>query len=545
MTIIRAITNFIGANSAVNPKRLVDGVGVYAANLDNRWGDMRGLPLPSTVHTLTGVVGQQESIYRFGRESPSDTQYWFAFAFDIDVARSMLASDPTERTYGTAVGPFDQPYYTDNTFLAGGPPYPTGGWELGVPAPVDGMVAAVTTPVGGEQEDRVYVATFVRGNAEKDESAPSSPVTITCKSEDVVTLSSLPAVTAGAHNVQYRRIYVSTGKDFQQVGSDIAHSSVSMVDNLTRGAVLQTGGSTQKPAWLEPPDDLAGLIELWGGMHGAHTGKAYRTCVPYFPHAWPIEYQRIVPDTIVGTAKWGQNWLLATTGLPRVAMGTNPLAMVDTPIYFRQACVSKRSVKGVGHGVCWASNAGLCYYGQHGPRILTESILTRQQWRALHPETIVGASWGPWYFGFYNDGSRKGFMINTINPTSMVWLPDIAIWATFEDIISDALFLLGASNVIYKWENDNPDLSTAVFKDKVVRHPEPTCPGAARIVATTYPALFSLWADDDLKVDELEVLDDEPFRLPSGYLAEEFQMQISGTGPIEAVFLAEEIADLL
>jgi hypothetical protein len=52
--------------------------------------------------------------------------------------------------------------------------------------------------------------------------------------------------------------------------------------------------------------------------------------------------------------------------------------MVDRPIPgFKQACVSKKSVKSVGHGVCWASNDGLAYFGQAGPKVLTDGILTK------------------------------------------------------------------------------------------------------------------------------------------------------------------------
>jgi hypothetical protein len=277
-------------------------------------------------------------------------------------------------------------------------------------------------------------------------------------------------------------------------------------------------------------------------MHGAFDDKSYMTSVPFKPHAWPVEYRRAIPDTIVGTAKWGQQWLLATTGLPRVVTGTTPGGMADAPIYFRQACRSKRSVRSVGHGVCWASNNGLCYHGQRGTFVMTERLLTKAQWRALNPASIIGANWGSWYVGFYDNGTtRQGFMIDTEKPDGIIWLNQGAS-GVFEDSVSETLFLVDTGNVIRKFDAGLVD--SATFRSRVFRHPMATNPGAARIIGTTYPVTFSLWADGVLMVDARTITSDEGFRLPGGYVAEEFQVQVVGAGPLEAVFVAEEMADL-
>jgi hypothetical protein len=540
MSLVVDLRRFLAANGNLNPKLLGEGIGVNAVNLDVSQGDFRGLRSASSAHTLTGYGSQQISLYRMGRDTPSDTQYWLAFNTDADFARSMLANDPTERTYYTGVG--GKPRYTDNTFL-GTAPYPTGSVELGVPAPSGGIAAALNTAGPGATETRVYTDTFVRANG--DESAPNTtPSSISVTGGSTVNLNSLAAVPSGNHGITLRRIYVSTsGGPFQQCVEQAA-GTTSALDSGARGPVLQTGGSTTKPAWLTPPDDLKGITELWSGMHGAFEDKAYRVCVPFSPHAWPVEYRRAVPDKIVGTAKWGQQWLIATTGLPRVVTGTTPGGMGDTPIYFRQACVSKRSVRSVGHGVCWASNSGLCYHGQRGTAIITERILTKAQWRALNPASIIGANWGDWYIGFYSEGAEGaegGFMINTTQPDGVIWLTQVAA-GVFEDSISESLYLLTTGNVIRKW--DAGTVQSATFRSKVFRHPSPSCPSAARVVASTYPVTFSMWADGSLKVNAKTVTNDDVFRLPGGYMAEEFQVEVSGTGPLEAVFVGEEVVDL-
>lgn len=532
-------TKFLGAAPGINPKKLAPGLGVDAQNLDMTQGDFRGRRAATLVHTLTGYgATQQHSLYRWGRETASDTQYWFAYTADVDFARSLLASDPTERTYGTG-GSFTEPVFTDSSFIST-PPYGTTGYGLKIEAPVAGMTATVNTAGSGSNETRVYVATWLRANG--DEGAPSPPVEIVVPKGSTVDLSSFPAAPSfGSYGVTTRRIYVSTGGDFRQCAEDVV-ATATLTDTGTRGAILQSGGSSSKPAWIAPPATMRGLIELWNGMHGAFDGKQYLTCHPYKPHAWPAEYRRQVPDTIVGSAKWGQNWLLATTGLPRVVMGTTPLAMVDAPINFKEACLSKRSVVGVGHGVCWASSRGLCYHGQRGTFVMTDGLLTQAQWRALQPGTIIGAAWQGWYIGFYNDGARKAFMIDTMNPANGVIFVNQEAFAQFSDPLTDTLYLLGTGNTIYKW--DAGAVSAATYKSRVHRLQRDTNPGAARIIATTYPVTFSMWADGVLKVNAQSITSDAGFRLPSGYTCEELQYQISGVGGVEAVLIGEEMVDL-
>jgi hypothetical protein len=529
----------LGANTLVNPKQLGPGLGVNASNLDSSQGDFRGRRDVTTAHTLVGYgATQQHSLYRMGRETVIDTQYWLAFTVDVDFARSLLANDTTERTYGTA-GSFTKPAYTDNTFL-GSTPYPTSYYYMGIPAPATGMTATVNTAGTGNNETRTYVSTYVRYN--DDEGPPSQAVTLICAAGSSVNLSAFPSDPSATYGVTKRRIYVATTGDFRLCVDSTVLATATLVDSGTRGEILQTGGSTAKPDWEPPDDNMIGLIELWNGMHGGFYKNQYGTCVPYKPHAWPVVYRRQIPDRIIGTAKFSDSWVLATSGIPRVVRGASPEGMLDKPINLKEGCVAKRSVVGVEHGVCWASNRGLCYYGTKGAMVLTRNIFTEAQWQALVPSTILGAYWQGYYIGFYNDGTRRGFMLPVDDPSGVIFLTQGA-YATFSDPLSGTLYILDSSNVIKKW--DAGTVMSATFKSRVFRHPRAVTPSAARIIGTTYPVTFSLWADGTLKVNAQSIANDTPFRLPGGYAAEEFQYQIVGTGPIEMVAVAEEMVDLV
>ena len=83
-----------------------------------------------------------------------------------------------------------------------------------------------------------------------------------------------------------------------------------------------------------------------------------------------------------------------------------------------------------------------------------------------------------------------------------------------------------------------------VRRNGIRRLQRKTNPGAGRIIGTTYPVTLSIWADGVLKVNGKTISNDEGFRLPSGYTCDEFQYQVSGTGPVEAVMFAEDMGDL-
>jgi hypothetical protein len=358
-----------------------------------------------------------------------------------------------------------------------------------------------------------------------------------------VDLSAFPTDPDSTYGVTKRCIYVATTGEFRRCVEETVLATATLTDTGARGDILLTGGATSKPDWIAPPDDMIGLRELWNGMHGGHIsgGKQYMVCVPYNPHAWPALYRRQVPDPIVGSDKFGQSWVLATTGLPRVVEGREPQGMQDRPINLQEACVSKRSVVSVEHGVCWASNRGLAYYGTKGAMLLTRNIFTEAQWRALVPSTIVGAYWQGYYVAFYNDGTRKGFMIPVDDPSGVIFLTQGA-FGVFRDPLSGTLYILDSSNAIKKW--DAGTVASATFKSRVFRHPRAVTPGAFRIIATTYPVTFSLWCDGVQKINAFSVTSDAEHRVPSGYTAEEFQYEITGTGPVEGVFVGEEPVDL-
>jgi hypothetical protein len=544
--LIAAWSNFSGCNRKVHPKRLPEGVGANAVNLRLGFADMRTWRAASTVVT-TGGATPLISAYRMNRATVSDTSAWIQWTTDVDVVRSLNPNDSTEEIYYTGDG---VPKRTDNVLGLPAAPGPAASRTLGIPKPTAALTATVLVPGSGTDQTRVYVDLF--RNDQGRASAPGVPRSIVCKPDATVTLDGFDTVPGGYPDVTLRDIYVSVdGSEYRRC-NQIAVATTSVVDTGARGEVMESGGSTSKPAWEMPPSGLKGLIELYNGMLGGFVGKQFMVCEPGKPWAWPVEYQDTVFDDIVGTGKWGQNWVLLTTSTPVVLRG-GPLLFDKQPVQFFQACVSKRSVVSMGNGVCWASPRGLCFIGDSGVRVLTEDILSPEQWEALNPSSITGARIeGGMYYGAYNDGTAKAFMLDPNNPRGIIFLTQGAR-GVFYDPISDRLYLQDTGNVIRRWNHPSAALLTGTFLTEVKRHPQPTNPGFAMIVADEPVSVaFKLYAAV-LQADKTTVWTEmfsrtvtsgEPFSLPAGYMAQDFQVEVQTTGPVQGVLLAEDVADL-
>ena len=373
-----------------------------------------------------------------------------------------------------------------------------------------------------------------------EEGAPS-PVSasLSCKTDDTVTISALAAAPAGEYGINRIRIYrtqaSSSGADFYFLREIISTLTTSTDDNRALGEVLPS------TTWTIPPANLKQLIGLWNGMMAGISGRSVRFCEAFVPYAWPVAYE-ILPlhSTPVALAAFGQTLVVLTDGSPFLVTGGGPDAMDQQPMEFLQACVAPRSAVGMGHGVAWASPDGLAYVGSSGPRMLTEGVLTRDDWQALLPSTIVGCMYEQRYIGFYNDGSAKGFVLDPANPNGMYFL-DFGVDALYLDDLQDALYVLNGTS-IGKW--DAGTLKTVTFKSKEFALPKPMVGLAcAQVTASAYPVTFKLYADGVLKHTQT-VANDSPFRLPGGYHAQMVQVEVSGTQAVQSIVLAHSMAEI-
>jgi len=544
MAVIR-YAGFSGENRAINPVLLPETVGVASRNQKPGRGDLRPWKSPLTVAAST--AGRQ-TIYRMGRDIDDDSQYWLSWTTAVNVVRGFDANDTTEQTFYTGDG---IPKFTDNILGLATAPYPTTSRPMGIPAPVGaptvaGTNSGATSPV---IEYYYYVYTYV--STAGWESAPS-PVSALVTRDNLgsTSISGFSSVPSGNYDINRIRIYrtqgSSTGTDFYFLGEISIATSSTTDNNQTLGEVLSTnfwfpapgiptGGAT---SITEPT--LSNLTAMWNGMMSGISGNSVRICEPYTPYAWPPTYEIIPPDSKpVGLGVFGQTLLVLTTGRPLVAQGSTPDGMDQKPLEINQACVAARSIVSMGTGVAWASEDGLCWLGQDGARVITNGVMLREDWQALVPSSIIGKMYEGMYLGSYNDGSgRKGFIIDPSG--GGIYFLDVGYEAMYFDSLKDQLYVLNGSN-IGKW-----DAGTALTyrsRSKPFRQGVPINFAAAVVVANAYPVTFRLYADGVLKHTQT-VADRNPFRLPSGYRAFEFQIELEGSNPVQDAAIATSIEEL-
>lgn len=529
------VTGMAGAVKALDAHLLDASIGSNSVNQRPRAGELSPWRQPLTV---ASVPTGRKTIYRFGRDVDNDAAYWFSWTTIVHAVRGFLASDSTERTYITGDGP---PKVTDNVIGLAGAPYPTASRDLGVPAPSGS--SSVTQTTAGTGDDRLvfYADTFITDKGE--ESKPRLFGSITCKPGAVISFGSLPGVPAGNYGITTRRFYrgestaAGVGEFFFLLDQDSTLTTGSDDGRALGAGVMATTG------WEMPPSDLKSLTGLWGGMMAGISGRSVRYCVPYKPYAWPVDYVTEPADvTPIALAVWSKNLLVLTNGRPYLVNGSTPDGMGDEPIEFGKGCLSVKSVCDVEHGVVWSSGDGLAYFGANGPVLLTLGILTREQWQAMAPDTLVGVLYEGTYLGFYKIGSEWfGFAIDVVEPRGIYFL-DKGYPAAYLDKLRDSVFVLDGANV-KKWDAD-ASFMTAKFVSKTFRAERDVNLTALEVVARSWPVTVKIYGDGTLR-DTRTITSAKPVTMkPGGNPAREFYFEISTAGAFIGLSAAPTMREL-
>lgn len=542
------LSGFSGSNLATDARQLPEQVGTNA--LDMEPGRDRFISLRSRVTRATVPASPaRKSLYRMGRDTVDPANYWLSGSKVLNYAR-MFGDNPTERTIITGD---DSPKWTNTTLALSAAPYPQVMRELAVPVPDAPTVALVTDGSATTAANRYYVQTLT--NDLGWESGPSAPSpALFCKNGAIVDITALGAVPAGNYGLATRRIYVTepgTGGDteFYFLREIALASSTTQDDARARGGLLATYDGTVGSSWLPPPATGFGVIALHAGMHAMLSDGKLHICEPNAPYAYPAKYDRTLRAKGVALGKWGQNLVVLTTAEPVVYEGVDPLGMSARPPGLNHPCRAARAVVSFADGVAFPSNDGLAWIGSAGQAILTDGVLTPEQWRALAPETMVAGRWRDCYVCSYTDeGGTKGFMFDLKNPGRIWWL-SAGFDACHYDELAQALFVVESGNV-REFAAGAPMVGT--FTGKKFLQTQPTNYAFCKVTAPQFPVtvkVTSTWQDPTtgtprVNVEIRTVAGPGVFSLQSGFMAEEIQPEVSATGEVVVVRLARDVRDL-
>jgi hypothetical protein len=411
------------------------------------------------------------------------------------------------------------------------------------------------------------------------------------------------------HNISLTRIYRTkdglTTTDFFLVAEQA--STLTTYNDTIADADL--GSIIESETWLQPPTDMAGMIETSNQTLVGFSGKLLMFSVAGVPYAWPIANQFSVPYTIVSVASYDNIIYVLTDEEVWVAVGNTVQSIVLDPTGFRYPCVSKRSARAEAAGIFYASPDGLCLVGPGVSALLTErTILKRdastipgsKDWEVdYNPSTITGAFYLGMYFGFYDviGGGKQGFTFS--KDASLPYLVDLTYGVTgvYVDEKQRRLYVVN-DNEIKEWDANTGQRLVVDWRSKMLESPKLINPvtcrihadfdafdensdldlqEAQRLIDIAYNAAlivsddpiegdingmavnvqdvngsllrdagssfsnrtltFQLWAGGELKKSK-SILNDKMFKLPGGYTATDFQINLSGNIDVYSVELA-------
>ncbi len=494
---------------------------------------------------LGTISGATKTLFKY-----SDS-IWIASNEDLNIARSPIAEDPHERLYVSGIGGSSGYPRMTTAAIVGNNTF----YRLGIPVPgsFDAVTVTGTTSVSGTEtpQARSYIFTYV--SAYGEEGAPNTALisqVVNVFSDQSVTVD-FPANPSGNFNLAFKRLYRTDTDGIFRFVATIPLASDTFNDTV---AEANLGEEIPTSSFVGPPDDNAtehpdgpmqGLISLPNGFLAGFSGQTVLFSEAFQPHAFPTAFRLTMRSDVVAIAPLTSGVLVLTKEKPAVIQGIDPEAMTMMEIDSTLSCVAKRSVVDMGNFVMYASPDGLVAATDNSLQLATENILTRDQWQALVPSTIVGFQWEGHYIGFYNDGTEsKGFIFDPRGGKNSYVKLDFHATAGFNDLEEDELYLVVGGSVV-KFASHASSLLSYTWRSKSFFVPRPINPGVAKLNCESYSPnpTFKLFADGVQKYS-VSVTNGDTFRLPSGYKANEFEVEISGSVSVNEVCVYESSEEI-
>jgi len=402
-----------------------------------------------------------------------------------------------------------------------------------------GDTAAIVGSTGNDGNYTVSSASYDSGNDQTNIVTNESIGNATADGNfrTRISLSNIPDAPTGAYNMAKFRVYRyhagTTNGEYVYVGERAI--GYTTFDDSVPPALL--GEVIPSAHYNTPPDDMIGLVGMANGVLAGFSGNEVCLSEPYLPHTYPSAYRQSTNYQIVGLGTFGTTLVILTEGHPYLLTGVDPASMTMEEVDLPQACVSKRGIVSTQSGVIYPSPDGLVFISSGGGQLLTQHILTRDQWQAYNPSSIHAYYYNNRYHAFWKDGaSTGGIILDPQNPASTFTETDLYPTTGYTDLVNDSLFLVLSSS-IEKWDAGSTNL-TYRWRSKVFQAQQRVNFTCGRVFATSFDDLvFRLYADGQLGA-EIRVQSDGIFRLPSGFRARDWEIELEGTDEVQRVAIA-------
>lgn len=306
-----------------------------------------------------------------------------------------------------------------------------------------------------------------------------------------------------------------------------------------------------------PPASMHGLTSMPNGMMAAFSGREVLFSEPYRPHAWPVKYRLTVEHDIVGVVSFGSALAILTNSTPYVAQGTSPETMVMEKLEQNLPCVSARSIVDLGYSAAYATHEGLVLIGigQQG-NVITRQMFTRDQWQSFVPSTIDAENYmGRYVFSYIPEGGiRTMGMIDLTGDMPFFVKIDLATRTFHYEPESGKLFILTGTDeetfgrLIAEFDAPDQEPMDMIWRSGVMKLPGYVSFGA--ILAQSEDnnhnhetsVAIRVIADGSV-AREITTLD-TPERLPSGFMSDEWEIEVEGTSALSHIYMGRSIEEI-
>lgn len=333
-----------------------------------------------------------------------------------------------------------------------------------------------------------YIYTFVTGWGYEGE--PSDPTAVIDISEgQYVELRNFEIPVPSNYNIVGIRIYRTAtgidGTDFQLVTKIM--EDCESTDYITPAEISTNGGiwndiDTEDDEisddadlgevisctdYIQPPDDLKGIITLPNGVTVGYRGKEVYLSEPYIHYGYPFNYIVTTDFDIKSIGWYGTTIVVGTEGYPYKVNGYDPQNVSIEKQPDQQACLFSRAMVNGPRFVLYPSPDGLYMISDEGNRNVTENIFTKEQWRDVltnlisYDKTIIAFLYDDKYYAFF-EGTNEGFVINFRSEfqfyTKFTLESGLSVYGGYVDLIDDTLYLLiksGSTYYVKEWEGFN------------------------------------------------------------------------------------------
>lgn len=442
------IANFSGEIPRLIPRLLPENAAQVAYNTKLENGALTPMRRGRHVKTMAKVC---RTIYL------NDQGEWMGWPGYVDVAPAPIADN---RLYVTGDG---APKVIDK-----GVTYP-----LAVPRPQNKLTAVVQ---GGQPDPSLssrvlYTYTYVTVLDEESEPAPLGDAVLWSNGMDIL-VHGVEAPPQG-RSIDRMRLYRSQTSDAGETALYLIYEGpVSTTPFLHAAGNFPNMEPIQSLNYHAPPDELRGLRAMPNGIMVAFSGKKVYFSEPYRPHAWPEQYVLKTDYDIVGLGVFGSSVAILTNGQPYVASGIHPSAMAMERLRVNMPCVSARGIVDLGYAVAYPSHEGLVTITQQGANLVSKQLLTRDQWQQMNPFSFVAGHYSGRYLCSYDYADATGAAHRGILVLDLTGEQPFIVRsnddgdAMFSEIGTGALYLLRNGQDIWEWDCPTEPYGEQLWRSK-------------------------------------------------------------------------------